>query len=63
MATHADVAAKLLEDAASFFRALAEDNAEIRDQMINNAETYEYVAELVASDPTGVVDMGEPTQQ
>jgi len=57
MATNAEIAAKLLRDAATFFRHVAEQNAPIREQMNSNAKAYEVVAELVEGDPTASFDI------
>ena len=57
MATHSDLAAKLLRDAATFFRHIAEQNPELKADMIDNAEVYEQVAELVRTDPTGELEL------
>ena len=53
MSTHAELAAKLLRDAAGFFRNVGEQNEAIQDQMQENANVYERVAELVEADPEG----------
>lgn len=55
MPTHAELAAQLLRDAAGFFRALSEQNAELKDQMIENADVFEQVAQLVEKDPHGEI--------
>ncbi len=55
MATHAQLAAKLLRNTAGFFRALGEQNATIRQDMETNARTCDAVADLVETDPTGVI--------
>lgn len=55
MPTHAELAAQLLRDAAGFFRALSEQNAELKDQMIENADVFEQVAQLVEKDPHGQI--------
>ena len=55
MPTHADLAARLLRDAASFFRTIASQNEALKDQMAENAEVFDKVAELVENDPTGAV--------
>lgn len=57
MATNAEIAAKLLRDAATFFRHVGEQNDPIRDQMDNNAKAYEVVAELVENDPAAEFDL------
>ena len=56
MPTHAQLAAKLLRDAASFFRTVGEQNPPLKDQMIENAEVFEGVANLVEKDPTGAIE-------
>ena len=47
MATHADLAAKLLRDAAIFFRNVGEQNQPLKEQMDDNADVYEQVAALL----------------
>lgn len=56
MPTHAELAGRLLRDAASFFRTIGEQNAPIAEQMQENATVFEQVAELVENDPTGEVE-------
>ena len=53
MATHAELAARLLRDAAQFFRTIGEQNEPLQDQMTENASVFEQVAGLVEADPTG----------
>ncbi len=53
---HGELAGKLLGDAAVFFRTLAEQNEPIRDQMIQNAEVYEQIGDLVKTNPLGVME-------
>lgn len=53
MPSHAEIAARLLRDAATFFRAVGEQNEALRDQMTENADVFEQVAVLVETDPTG----------
>ena len=53
MANHAQVAAKLLRNAAKFFRDLGGQNPQIKEQMETNARTYDTVANLVETDPGG----------
>lgn len=55
MPTHAELAAQLLRDAAAFFRALSEQNDELKDQMFENADVFEQVAQLVEKDPNGAL--------
>lgn len=53
MPSHAQLAAQLLRDAATFFRALSEQNEALKDQMTENADVFEQVAALVEKDPNG----------
>ena len=48
MPTNSELGAKLLRDAAGFFRDVGEQNP-----MNQNAEMYDQVAQLVATDPNG----------
>jgi hypothetical protein len=50
MPTNAELAAKLLRNAAEFFRSVGEQNAEISEQMQSNADTYDMVAGWVEQD-------------
>ncbi len=50
MPSNAKLAAKLLRDAAVFFRSVGEQNAELSEQMRSNADTYDMVAEWVEKD-------------
>lgn len=59
MATHADLAAKLLRDAATFFRSIGDQNPEMKEQMDENADVYEQVADLLINDPTGEINPGD----
>ncbi|MFH1157436.1 MAG: hypothetical protein V1721_00905 [Pseudomonadota bacterium] len=59
MATHAHLAAKLLRDAATFFKNVGDQNLPLKEQMDDNAAVYEQVADLVESDPMGVLDLEE----
>ncbi|ACJ00095.1 hypothetical protein [Rhodospirillum centenum] len=52
MSTNAEIAARLLRDAAEFFRHVGDQNAPIRPQMDHNARAFEAVADLVETDPT-----------
>ncbi len=56
MATHAELAARLLRDAASFFRTVGEQNEPLREQMMENAGVFEQIAGLVETDPTGEIE-------
>ena len=57
--TYAQLAAKLLRDAATFFRNVGAQNEPLRDQMEDNASVYEQVADLVEKDPSGVLELDE----
>jgi hypothetical protein len=59
MATNAEIAAKLLRDAATFFRHVGDQNDPIKDQMDSNAQAYETIAELVETEPTAEFDLIE----
>ena len=56
MPAHNELAAKLLRDAAAFFKTIAEQNPPLKDQMDENADVFEQVADLVETDPTGQVE-------
>lgn len=58
MITHAQLAAKLLKDAAVFFRTIGEQNPPLKIQMEENANVFEQVAALVENEPVGVIDEG-----
>jgi len=60
MATHAQVAGRLLRDAATFFRNVAAQNEHLREQLNDNAKVYDEVAQLIEADPTGEIDLNEP---
>ena len=51
--SYAALAAKLLRDAARFFRSLSEKNPPLKGQMLQNEEVFVKLAELIESDPTG----------
>jgi len=54
--THAELAGRLLGDAAGFFRTIGEQNPALKDQMADNATVFEQVSTLVTNDPTGMID-------
>ena len=56
MPSHAELAAKLLRDAAAFFKTIAEQNPPLKEQMDENADVFEQVANLVENNPTGVIE-------
>lgn len=53
---YGELAGKLLKDAAGFFRSLAEQNEPLREQMMENANIYEQIGDLVIEDPLGILD-------
>lgn len=59
MATYAELAAKLLRDAATFFRNVGAQNDPLKEQMNDNASVYEQVADLLEQNPNGTLDMDE----
>ena len=54
--THAQLAAKLLRDAAAFFQTIGAQNPPLKIQMDENASVFEQVANLVEHNPTGVIE-------
>lgn len=57
MPSNAQFAAQLLRNAATFFRDIGEQNPALKEQMDVNASSYEAVADLVETDPTGDVPL------
>ncbi len=55
MPAHNELAAKLLRDAAAFFKTIAQQNPPLKEQMDENADVFEQVADLVETDPTGEI--------
>lgn len=55
MISHAQLSAKLLRDAAVFFRTIGDQNPPLKIQMDENANVFEQVADLVEQNPTGVI--------
>ena len=51
MPTHAELSAKLLVDAATFFKTLGEQNEPLKEQMEENADVFEQLATLLGQDP------------
>lgn len=56
MPSHAQLAAKLLRDAATFFKTIAEQNPPLKEQMTENASVFDQVADLVEADPSGYIE-------
>lgn len=61
--SHAELSARLLREAAGFFRKLASNNPVNKEQMETNAGIFEQVAELVAKDPAGRVNHYKPGEE
>lgn len=59
MPSHAELAAKLLRDAAAFFQTIAEQNPPLKEQMDENADVFQQVADLVEKDPNGEIEQPE----
>jgi hypothetical protein len=53
---HSQLVGKVLKDAAVFFVTLAEQNEPIKEQMMENANVYNQIGDLVMDDPLGVLD-------
>jgi len=59
MPTHAELSVRLLNDAADFFLALAENNDPLKPQMEENATVFTQMASLMEQDPRGELN-GSP---
>ena len=57
--SYLDLAVKLLRDAAGFYRNVGEQNLPIKDEMCDNADVYDQVADLLEDDPSGVIELEE----
>lgn len=55
MPTHAELASKLLLDAAQFFTTLGEQNPPLIEQMQENASVFTQMAEIISQDPRGML--------
>ncbi len=55
MATHAEIAARLLRDAASFFETVGNQNPALQEAMSENAQVFMEIADLVEQDPLGEI--------
>ncbi len=62
MPTHAELAGKLLGDAATFFRTLASQNDSLKDQMTENATVFDQMSELITDNPQGSLE-GTPNAE
>ena len=59
MSTYAQLAAKMLRDAATFFRNVGEQNVALEQQMNDNASVYDQVADLLEKNPTGTINISK----
>lgn len=59
VATYAQIASRLLRDAATFFRNVGEQNESLREQMNDNAAVYDQVADLVERQPMGELKLDD----
>ena len=55
--SYAELAARLLGDAASFFRNVGEQNPALAQQMKTNADVYDQVASLLRADPLETLEL------
>ena len=56
MPTHAELATKLLVDAADFFVTLGEQNPPLSDQMQENATVFKQMGSLLSQEPEGALN-------
>jgi hypothetical protein len=63
MRTHAELAAKLLREAATMFRTLGAPDSDLGNRLDEFASVYEQVADLVEQDPTGLLQGAEREAQ
>jgi hypothetical protein len=56
MPTHAELAIRLLNDAAGFFRTLGQQSPEIKAEMNDNASVFEQMATMLEQNPTGALN-------
>jgi hypothetical protein len=57
--THAELAARLLRDAAAFFIHLGDENPTLQESMRENARIYDEVAALVEKNPHEVIELND----
>lgn len=60
MTTNAELAAKLLREAAIIFRSLGAPDAELGRRLDEFASVYEQVADLLDQDPTAILQPATP---
>jgi hypothetical protein len=63
MATYAQLGAKLLRDAATFFRNVGAQNEALKEQLNDNASVYNQVADMLEKNPLGVIGMDRDKDQ
>jgi hypothetical protein len=56
MPTHAELAARLLSDAAVFFENMGQSHPNLTQQMQTNAKVFSQMSELMTHNPTGGLD-------
>lgn len=56
MPTHAELAGKLLKEAAEFFKTIAKQNPSIGKEMGEQAATFEQMSHLITKDPQGKIE-------
>lgn len=54
--SHAELAGRLLADAADFFVTLGAQNEPLRDQMEENARVFRHISQLVQQNPLGILE-------
>ncbi len=57
MTTNAELAAKLLREAATIFRTLGAPDPELGGRLDEFASVYDQVADLVEQNPSGVLEL------
>lgn len=62
MPTHAELASKLLLDAAEFFKTLGDQNPPLADQMSENADVFTQMSQILSQNPTGEIS-GTPASE
>ncbi|HSO41558.1 MAG: hypothetical protein ACXW25_05625 [Rhodospirillales bacterium] len=58
--TNAEVAAQLLREAAGFYRTIGDSSPEMKDRMNEFGVLYEQVADLLDTDPAGLLTDKRP---
>lgn len=63
MTTYAELAARLLREAATMFRALTAEDPDTNHQLSEFSRLYDQVADLVETNPLGRLDDGGDSMQ